>query len=260
MTKIGLVLSGGGARGVAHLGVLKALEENEIPIDFLSGTSAGSIVGALYGYGYSPVEILKITQDANVLRHLRPALNFTGLIKMDRIAQVLLDYLPGDSFDDLKIPLTIAATNIVEGRTQYFSSGKLVRPVLASSCIPVIFNPIEIDGVEYVDGGITNNFPIEPLEDSCDVIIGSHTNFIGDNFHDFNMKSLLERTMLIAISGNVYPKQAKCDLFIDPPDLAEFTGFDVKRIKDIFNLGYQFTLSLFADDPKLKSRLLTRGH
>ena len=175
---------------------------------------------------------------------------------MDGFAEVLLKYLPGNSFLDLKIPLTIAATNINEGKAEYFSSGELIKPILASSCIPVIFNPIKINGVDYVDGGITNNFPIEPLEKNSDVIIGSHTNFIGNRFHDFNMKSLLERTMLIAISGNVYPKRVNCDLFIDPPALSEFTGFDVRKIGDIFQVGYRYTRSLFAHDPELKRRLV----
>ena len=143
MTKIGLVLSGGGARGVAHLGVLKTLEENDISIDVISGTSSGSIVGALYCHGYSPDEIFRIAQDANVFRHLRPALNFTGLIRIDGFSEILLKYLPHNSFDELRIPLSVATTNINDGVTTFFDSGELIKPILASSCIPVIFNPLE---------------------------------------------------------------------------------------------------------------------
>ena len=88
------------------------------------------------------------------------------------------------------------------------------------------------------------------------MIIGSHTNFIGSDFVDFNMKSMLERTMLIAIGGNVYPKQSACDLFIDPPGLSQFAGFDVKKIKEIFQLGYRYSKELFRQDPELKSRLV----
>jgi len=254
--KLGLVLSGGGARGIAHLGVIKALEEKGLTFDFISGTSAGAIVGSLYAQGYTPDEILKFTEDTSFIRHLRPALNLKGLIRMNGLSSMLANYLPHDSFEGLKIPMTIAATNINRGKPEYFNSGKLIKAILASACIPIIFNHITIDGVDYVDGGITDNFPIGPIRDKCDKVIGSHTNFIGNEFHDFNMKSLLERTMLIAISGNVYPKKELCDVFIDPPGLSNFTGFDLKKNRTIFQLGYDYTHTLFEENPSLASDLV----
>ena len=255
--KVGLVLSGGGARGIAHLGVIQALIENNIKIDIISGTSAGSIIGALYSYGYSPNEILEITEDTNVVRLLRPALSFTGLIKMDGLGQLLLKYMPEGSFEALKIPLIISATNINVGKPKYFDSGDLIAPIMASSCIPIIFNHITIDGVDYVDGGITDNFPIDPIRKESDLVIGSHTNFIAGDFNDFNMKSLLERTMLIAISGNVYPKKEQCDLFIDPPKLGNYNGFDIRRSKQIYSEGYEFTCSLLERNPDLLGQLVS---
>ncbi|MDA0196501.1 MAG: patatin-like phospholipase family protein [Bacteroidetes bacterium] len=245
--KLGLVLSGGGARGIAHIGVLKAFEERGISFDYISGTSAGAIVGSLYAYGYTPDKILRIVRDISVLKHLRPALNLKGFIKMDGVGEILMEYMPENSFDSLKKELTIAATNINTGKVHYFDSGDLVKAVLASSCIPVIFHHVTINGIDYVDGGITNNLPLEPIQDKCGFIVGSHTNFIGDDFHDLNMKSLIERTMLIAISGNVYHKKSKCDLFIDPPGLSKFNGFDLRKAQEIYQTGYDFTHDLLEN-------------
>lgn len=245
--KLGLVLSGGGARGIAHIGVIKAFEEKGISFDFVSGTSAGAIIGSLYAYGYSPDEMLEIIEEAKVLKHLRLALNFKAFIKMDGVGEVLLNYMPENSFSSLKRHLTVAATNINIGKVHYFDTGELIKPILASSCIPVIFNHIKINGESYVDGGLTDNLPVEPIKGRCDIVVGSHTNFIGSDFKGLNMKSLIERTMLIAISGNVYPKQSEFDLFIDPPGLSQFNGFDLRKAKEIYNIGYEFTCKLLED-------------
>jgi len=249
--KLGLVLSGGGARGIAHIGVIKAFEEKGISFDYISGTSAGAIVGSLSAYGYTPEDMLRIIQDISILKHIRPALNLKGFIKMDGIGEVLMKYMPENSFSHLKIDLTVAATNIKTGKVHYFNSGDLVKALLASSCIPVIFHHISIEGIDYVDGGITNNLPVEPIRDKCGFVVGSHTNFIGSDFHDLNMKSLVERTMLIAISGNVYPKKSKCDLFIDPPGLSQFNGFDLRKAQKIYEMGYEFAHDLLENSSHL---------
>ncbi|MEQ9422909.1 MAG: patatin-like phospholipase family protein [Cyclobacteriaceae bacterium] len=246
--KIGLALSGGGIRGMAHLGVIKALSEAGLKIEQISGTSAGSLVGALYSAGHSPNDILKIVEDAKLLKLLRPAFNTKAFIKMDGIANVLKDFLPA-TFNSLKIPLSVSATNINTGKNKIFDSGQLVPSLLASCCIPVIFHHITINNDDYVDGGITNNFPIEPLENSCNVLIGSHSNFISDQYDDFNMKTILERSMLIAISGNVYPKADRCNLFIDPPKLGLISGFELKKAREIFEIGYAYTTELLREKP-----------
>ena len=169
--KIGLVLSGGGIRGIAHLGVLQALSEAGIKFNKISGTSAGSIVGALFAQGIEPAEILKVFMQTRLYNYIRPAFNAKGLMSLDKIRTLLLEYIPHNSFEGLKTPLIITATNYNECKVRYFSSGELINPILASSAIPVFFKPIKIDGKIYIDGGILNNFPVEPLRLDCDFII-----------------------------------------------------------------------------------------
>jgi NTE family protein len=247
---IGLALSGGGARGIAHLGVLKALNEGGIYPDMISGTSAGSIVGALYCAGYSPEESLKIVQETRALSVFRPSFSWKGFLKIDKLAGILNKYLP-ENFEDLNLPLIVAASDINEGKTVYFNTGKLIKPILASASIPVLFKPMEIDGKNYVDGGILNNLPAEPLVDRVDRIIGVSCNPYGYADKLDNAKLLMERSALIAINGNTLKSRALCDQFIEPISLTQFSGFDLSRSKEIFEAGYKFTLenmSKFATD------------
>ena len=125
--KIGIALSGGGAKGIAHLGVLKALEENQIKIDIVSGTSSGAICGAFYCSGIPPEEILKIITQTKILKHFKLTFSWNGLLDINKIGNILTKHLPGNSFEDLKIPLIVAATELRNGTTKYFKKGELIR-------------------------------------------------------------------------------------------------------------------------------------
>jgi NTE family protein len=242
--KIGLVLSGGGARGLMHLGVMKALNELGVTFSCISGTSAGSIIGALYAYGYSPEEILKHIS-GGYFKAVRPAWALSGLMRLDGLKAELLRFMPENRFSSLKIPLTTTATDLVKGRATYFDEGELVPAVLASACVPAVFNPITINGVMYVDGGIVDNLPVRPIEDKCDFIIASHCNPIDDQFDRMNIKAIIERSLLMAINGNTVISKGMCDVIIEPPAIGKFGGFEIGKAKEMFSIGYDFTLNNF---------------
>lgn len=243
--KIGLALSGGGARGFAHLGVIKALEEFGLSISEVSGTSAGSIAGAFYCHGYKPDEIVEIVSSAGFLRSVRPAWSWTGLLNMEGFRAVLQKYLPENSFESLKLPLTIAATNIVSGRVAYFDSGELIPHIIASSSIPALFNPVILDGHVYVDGGIIDNLPVRPLVGKCEFIIGSHCNPVQQRIDFKNVKEVMERSLLIAINVNSGISKTHCNVVIEPSDLDKFTTFDLAKGKEIFDIGYKHVRNNF---------------
>ena len=152
--KIGLVLSGGGARGFAHLGLIQALNEAGIFPDVISGTSAGALVGVLYADGYNPKEILKLMNAGSRFDLMRPALPREGLLQINGIAKILKTSLRAKSFSELKIPLFVSATDLNNGKAVYFSEGELLEPVIASASIPVLFQPVKINNISYVDGGV----------------------------------------------------------------------------------------------------------
>lgn len=246
--KNGLVLSGGGARGVCHLGVMKALDEFGIKFDFIAGTSAGGIAGCLYSYGYPPEDILKIIRETSFLKSLKLAWTWTGLLSFDGLGQLLIKYMPENTFDCLKIPVTLAMTELQKGRIEYVSQGELVTALQASCSVPAVFKPVQYRGGIYVDGGLLDNLPVKAIYDKCDFIVGSHCNFISSRFDVKNLRSVVERSLLMAINGNTMVSKTLCDVLIDPPDVGTYSGFDLGKAQQIFELGYTYTKRNFNPD------------
>ncbi|WP_266364697.1 patatin-like phospholipase family protein [Tellurirhabdus rosea] len=242
--KTGLVLSGGGARGVAHLGVIKALLEMGVVIDRISGTSAGAIAGALLAHGYTPDEILKIIETTPFFRHVRPAFTRMGLLRLDKAEALYRQYLPHDSFEALKIPLHVAATDLIEGELIVFESGELIRPILASCCLPGIFEPYQINQRQYVDGGVLNNLPVECLENKVDFIIGSHCNPFQLSKPITSLKGVLERSLILAVQSKTRERFAKCHVLIEPTELNRFDVLNLRKARELFRIGYEYTLTL----------------
>jgi NTE family protein len=244
----GMAFSGGGARGIAHLGVLKAFKEEGIVPDIIAGTSAGAIVGAFQAAGISPDEALEVIIKTKLLAIFKPAFSRRGLLSIAKLGKILAQYLPGQ-FAQLNTPLAVAATDIQAGKTRYFDSGELVLAIMASSCIPVVFSPVEIDGTLYVDGGLLNNLPAEPIRAQVNRLIGVSCNPYTYNADLKNVRSLMERSALLAINGNTVKSKELCDLVIEPPDLSRFSGFDLTNAREIFAEGYNFTqqnMAIFA--------------
>lgn len=239
--KTGLVLSGGGARGFAHLGVIQALNEAGIFPDVISGTSAGAIVGVLYADGYAPKEILALMSWASRFDFMRPALPREGLLQINGVDRILKANLRAKTFEDLKIPLFVSATDLNQGKSVYFSKGDLFEPVMASASIPVLFQPVKINNVSYVDGGVLDNLPIKPIENSCQVIIGSFVNPIGYVEKISGLINIAERTFLLSMSKDVVEKSKRFDLYIAPPDLRNYGILDPEKSQEIFDLGYSAT-------------------
>jgi NTE family protein len=252
--KIGIALSGGGARGIAHLGVLKALLEKGIRPDIISGVSAGALVGTLYASGLEPDQIMEMLLKTNLYRYVRPAWSRYGFLNIQKLIAIYKLFLPIKNFEDLNIPVIISAADIREGKTIYFSEGDIVKAVLASTCIPILFAPIEMDGKLMVDGGIINNLPVEPLIGQCDLIIGVHTNPNNQQYKIKSIKSMIERTFHLAIYNNVKERVKYCDLFIEPPDMVNYGIFEVSRGKEIFDTGYRYARKMLENSKELLQR------
>ncbi|MEZ4987068.1 MAG: patatin-like phospholipase family protein [Saprospiraceae bacterium] len=170
--RIGISFSGGGARGFAHIGVIKALEEAGIAPTVVAGTSAGSIVGAMYAAGLTSADMEKVIRDSNFLKLVTIGLPNGGLGKLTYIRERLAEVIPEDSFNVLQKKLFVCMTNLNTGSVEFRSEGTLFDPVIASSSIPFVFQPVEMDGSLYVDGGLLCNMPVSALIHDADIIIG----------------------------------------------------------------------------------------
>jgi NTE family protein len=238
---IGLVLSGGGARGFAHLGLLQALNESGIFPDVISGTSAGAIVGSLYADGHSPREIMHILNSGSRFHYFSPTVPKGGLLQISGIIKILKENLRAKSFEDLKIPLFVTATDLNNGTVVYFSEGELLCPVIASASIPVLFKPLIINNIQYVDGGVLDNFPIHPIENKCKFIIGSFVNPTGKEEWVSSLVHIAERTFLLSMSKELKEKSGKFDLLVAPPELTNYKILDPEKAEEVFNVGYMAT-------------------
>jgi len=175
-TKVGLALSGGGMRGMAHIGVIQALKDFEIDVDIVSGASIGAIVGAMYANEYTTDEMLHFFKNISIFSFRNYAFRKPGLFNPERYRDVLLAMFPDDSFKSLRKELYVSVTNLNSGKNRLIESGSLVTSLMCSAAIPGVFSPIQVGNDLYTDGGLTNNFPVEPLESRCQFIIGSYVN------------------------------------------------------------------------------------
>lgn len=242
------VLSGGGARGFAHVGVLQAFQEQGIRPEAIAATSAGSIIGAFIADGFSPEEIREIIKKNVGLGILFKWDNLrTGVITLQKFGDFMRKNLRHKRLEDLPIPLFVTATNFIDGSQKIFSSGDIVDAVTAASSIPGLFSATTIDGIPYVDGGLCNNLPIEPFADCKEQVIAVHVNPIAPFSASTSMTQLLDRTFHISFVHMIRQSAAGCHLFVEPPELHQFALFDVPKLDAVYEVGYNYTKTLMAE-------------
>ena len=236
--KIGLALSGGAARGVAHLGVVKALYEKDIRPDCIAGTSIGAIFGALLADGHGPEELLELFLGKRMVSYMGITFGKIGLLKMSGLRNDLDKHLNAKTFEELKVPLFIACTNLNSGKVEYFSQGDLVEKVIASASIPGLFTPVRINDALYSDGGILDNLPVTPLKSKCKKIIGVHVNYTGSEDEIDSAMSIVERAFHLSIGARIAETANECDLFIEPEELQNYRLMDMSMAQEMFEIGY----------------------
>jgi len=236
---IGLALSGGGVKGFAHAGALKALEEYNIKPDIISGTSAGAVVAVLYSAGYSPDEICDLfyNKDFNDFVELNiPKCGFFGTAGFITFLKKHINY---ELIEELPIPVRIVATDLDNGRSITFSEGELHKRVMASACVPIVFTPVDIDGTKYVDGGIFKNFPVSVIRDECEFVIGVNASPLVTEKYKKNIVGIAERSYHFMFRANTIEDKKLCDILVETDSVMQFKTFDLKQVKVIFNTGYE---------------------
>jgi NTE family protein len=252
--KIGIALSGGGIKGLCHAGVLKALEEHDIKPDIISGVSSGSVVGALYADGYSPDEIAHLFEDISFRQMTKIQISDGGFFRIDAFQKFISKKLHAKTFEELKIPLRIVATDLDKGRSVTFSSGNLIDPIIASCSIPVLFSPKVIDGTHYVDGGVLKNFPVTTIRDECEKVIGINASPLVAEEYKPSILNVASRSYHFMFKANILYDKEICDLLIEPVDMGNYETFDVDKGREIFELGYQSTRNLLSN--RLNTKLV----
>ncbi|SHI50540.1 patatin-like phospholipase family protein [Pseudozobellia thermophila] len=237
---MGLILSGGGVRGMAHIGVIRAMDEYGMSAEMVSGSSVGALVGALYANGNSITEMLSFFKETPLFKYNFLTIMKPGFINTDRYFDIFRGYFPDDSFETLQRRLHVVATNLQNGEQTYFSQGELIGPLLASAALPPVFSPVELNGQLYADGGIMNNFPLEPVAGKVDFVLGSNVSVVG-RLEKKALKNSIQLTgrvtglMIYAINR---PKLEACDLLLEFKELENIGVLDRKGIEKAYMVGY----------------------
>lgn len=246
MYNIGLALSGGGAKGIAHIGVLKAMEEFNLKPQIISGVSAGAIIGAMYADGISPDDICFFFKQTKFFNYVSFKRQKMGIFSQYKFENMLSSVIKSTTFEDLKIPLVINATELVEGKNEYFSSGPLIEKVVASSSVPIFLTPKRIGNKVYVDGGIFNNMPCRVIRKRCRLLAGCHVNPIATDPSVDSALDVAARVYDLSIQSSTVPEKRSCDILFEPVEAKKFDIFDIDHTEEIFNIGYDYACKVLS--------------
>lgn len=241
--KCGLVLSGGGTRGFAHLGVAQALYEAGIYPDVISGTSAGSIAGAFLAAGKNPREIAELFKQGSFFQYTKLQIPRDGLMKLDGLKELIGKEIQAKNIEELPVPLFVTVSNLNTGEVEYRNKGSLEENVLASSSIPILFAPVKINGHLFVDGGVLDNIPIEPIKSDCEKIIVCNISPINPKEGFKNLIHIATRTFYMSVNANMAKVKKYATYYVEPKGIDQYEILSRTHAGELFELGYQAMLA-----------------
>lgn len=238
---VGVAFSGGGARGFSHVGVMKAFKKFGVVPDVISGVSAGSIAAVLYASGLTPEEMVEcfMVQEkmANFTSFQIPKESFMNL---DRFARLLESWLPVKKLEELNMPTVVCATDLDHGKSVGWAKGEIVPRVVASCSIPIVFPPVKINGVNFVDGGVLRNLPAWAIRPYCNQLIGCNCSPLARGYkYKGSIVDLALRSYQLMSKGNTLQDLQLCDMIIRPEGLHHVGTFDLTMIPQVVELGYE---------------------
>lgn len=235
---LGLTLSGGSARGFAHIGVLKALDEYGLSPHLISGASMGALIGVLYAAGHSPDHILKLVKKDKIFNMVSIKFWKNGLFHLDAVKSILANEIAEDSFSALKIPFFLSVANISDGKNEVKGEGPLFDFVVASCSVPVIIVPQKINDKTYVDGGLFDNLPAASIRDKCKTLIGVHVNYKGFEEKLEGLRDVAQRTFSLSVEQNTIASREMCDFMIEPHEMKNYSLWDFDKVDELVEIGY----------------------
>lgn len=237
--QIGYALSGGFIKGFAHLGVMQALLEHDIRPDIISGVSAGALAGVFYADGNEPHRVLDYFSGHKFQDLTKMVIPKVGLFELGEFIDFLKSNLKAQKLEELQTPLIITATDLDHGRSMHFRKGSIAERVAASCCMPVMFTPVKINGVHYVDGGILMNLPVSPLRKECEKVVAINVSPLEAEKYKMNIVSIAMRSYHFMFRANTFPEREICDLLIEPYNLNGYSNRELEKAEEIFDQGYK---------------------
>jgi NTE family protein len=246
--KVGLALGGGGVLGAAHIGVLKALNELNVSIHAVAGTSIGALIASLFAFGKDWQDIEGVLTDLNWLNASELSLSQYAILSNKKLGDLITQNLGQVSFEEAKIPLAMVATDISKGQKVILKNGDVSNAVMASTCVPGIFEPIQIQETLLVDGGIVENVPISPLRDlGANFLIGVALGSGSTRDKPENVIDVLLRSFYFTIETATKLRTKDADLVI-APDLASFSLISTHQTGALMQAGYAETRKILGQN------------
>lgn len=237
--RLGVALSGGGARGFAHVGALKALEEAGMKPDVIAGVSAGAVAAVMYAAGVPLDEMLSLFTSTKFTDFARPSLiHGDGMFSLMRFKQFIEEATGIDRLENLRIPTYVGVTDLDHGEPAEFHEGSLGERVVASCSIPIVFSPVEIDGIHYVDGGVLRNLPAWIIREKCETLIGINVSPLRTFEYKKSLLDIGMRTYNLMAKANQQQDMDICDHVIITPELIHYQVFNLKDIHKAYLSGY----------------------
>ncbi|PQJ74495.1 patatin-like phospholipase family protein [Polaribacter gangjinensis] len=238
MKNIGLALGGGAVLGAAHIGVLKALNERDIKINYITGTSIGAFVASLFAFKKTWEEIEMIASELKWMDITGITMSKFALLSNENLGELIIKYIGDKNIEEATIPLGIIATDISTGEKIVFDKGSVAKAVMASTCIPGIYKPIEVDGKMLVDGGIVENVPIKTVQQmGAEFVIAVDLNAMHTYQKPNNILDIIINSFHFLILQKDTLETKNADLLIQP-DLSQFNRSDTKQIQELIKKGY----------------------
>lgn len=235
---IGFALSGGFIKGFAHLGAIQALYEHGIRPDIISGVSAGALAGVFIADGCEPYKVLDHFSGYTFNDLTTMVIPTSGFYELKEFIAFLKGHLKAKRFEELQIPLLVTATDFDHGKSVHFHRGSLAERIAASCCMPVMFKPLRINGVHYVDGGLLMNLPVSPLRKQCEKIVAINVSPLIKDKYKNNILSIATRSYRYMFRANTFNDRNICDLLIEPYNLDGYSNRELNKAEEIFEQGY----------------------
>lgn len=257
--KIGLALGGGATRGIAHIGVIRAFEENGIKFDFIAGTSVGSLIGAMYADGMKSDDMLELAKSLKV-KDIRKS-KFFMPSKTDGIQSLIVDAIGNKDIKELKTPFCAVAVDLVSSQEIVFTQGSVAKIVAGSCAVPGVFVPVEYEDMHLADGGLQNNIPSDvPRFFGCDYVVAVDVNSTrGEGTSSTKVLDVLKATIRIMCKSNSVKGYLNADIVITP-SMAKFKSTKIDEIDDMYMEGYNAGCEAIKDILSIISHKQAKSH
>lgn len=243
--RIGVALSGGGARGFAHIGAMHAIQDIGLAPDVIAGVSAGSVVAVCYAAGLIDRRndrLLNLFTGGKFTDFVTPRIPKDGFFSLEKFRDRLKAMLPYNNLEELPLKTFVCATDLDAGTKTVFDCGSIAERVCASCCVPIVFEPVVVDGHRYVDGGVLRNLPAYPIRHLCDLLIGVNCSPPGENPDANGILEIAKQSYRLMSKTNVNPDIEMCDVVVNLTETANHQTFDLNDLELLVESGYLSTL------------------